>query len=140
MREILFKGQRVDNGQWVYGMPLYGNLDTTITEMQCYINNRHYIIEIKPESIGQFTGMLDKNGNKIFEGDKCKVTFYNHIEKNSELIMNVVFTDGGFALIKEGKITTESVIEDDRTFVPLYYSQRPNEIEIIGNIHENGDK
>ncbi|MDM1073670.1 hypothetical protein HX001_14365 [Empedobacter brevis] len=87
-----------------------------------------------------FTGLLDKNGNKIFEGDKCKVTFYNHIEKNSELIMNVVFTDGGFALIKEGKITTESVIEDDRTFVPLYYSQRPNEIEIIGNIHEDGDK
>ena len=41
MREIGFRCQRVDNGEWVYGMPIYGNLDTTFTEMQCYINNRY---------------------------------------------------------------------------------------------------
>lgn len=70
MREIEFKGQRVDNGKWVHGMPIYGNLDTTFTEMQCYINNRHYIIEIKPESIGQYIGHKDKNNVKIFENDR----------------------------------------------------------------------
>ena len=41
MREIGFRCQRVDNGEWVYEMPIYGNLDTTFTEMQCYINNRY---------------------------------------------------------------------------------------------------
>ena len=41
MREIGFRCQRVDNGEWVYRMSIYGNLDTTFTEMQCYINNRY---------------------------------------------------------------------------------------------------
>lgn len=65
MREILFKGKRVDNGEWVYGflVKMWGQYH--IVDQ----NNENSAYMIEPETVGQYTGLCDKNGKKIFEGD-----------------------------------------------------------------------
>lgn len=71
MREILFKGKRVDNGEWVEGCYVTSDgksfIYMDIVEHYCVIALRWF--EIDPETLCQFTGICDKNGNRIWEND-----------------------------------------------------------------------
>lgn len=67
MREILFKGKRKDNNEWVYGY-LY-RLSERLNPFIMFVNRNAESHEVTPETVSQFTGLTDKNGKKIFEGD-----------------------------------------------------------------------
>lgn len=129
MGEILFRGKRKDNGEWVEGKGIDLNFDVPYILTKEYDCGTGYYmdeLEVIPETVGQYTGLTDKNGKKIFEGDIVQSEIdggaYNKFMFPAGV---VVFENGAFC------------IKDKKEVTPLAsYSPRVN-IEIIGNIHDN---
>lgn len=121
-REILFRGKRVDNGEWVEGDLLHGycaekSTDIASIDISC-------TVEVIPETVGQYTGLTDESGKKIFEGDIVTGLF------NFGLIINSIceFNDGSFGL-KARQCGAEH-------FHP-FTSMCNISYDVIGNIHDN---
>lgn len=121
MREILFRGERIDNGKWVYGYYCHCvpalNSGKTYPAIQQTDDGSLYFREIIPETVGQYTGLTDKNGKKIFEGD---------------LLLNGCDT----YLVRWECGNLEYVLEDSTVSFSMA-CVAPGEIEVIGNIYDN---
>lgn len=131
MREILFRGKRIDNGEWVEG-----NLFVSDTDGRTHILVGTRIItiewEVYQETIGQFTGLTDKNGKRIFEGD---IVIYDNSPYNAycEPQKGVIAWRNGSLSFKYRPWTSvmyRPLCSDD------FFSVK---CEVIGNIHDNPD-
>ena len=130
MREILFRGKQED-GEWVYGWFCPKDLEPStfaVIDTPNIIREKDLLwCEVVPETVGQYTGLTDKNGTKIFEGDIVRAT-QNRIHDECY----VGYENGTFMLYpKNGKIY-------ERTLWEYWYNDW--EVEVIGNIHDNPEK
>lgn len=128
-RKILFRGKRVDNGKWTEGYFFKSWYKAFL--LWGMTGDSPNMEEVTPEAIGQFTGLYDKNGNKIFEGDIVKIVGDSNNDdwKNVNYIAQIVFFDGGFCAI-DG--TT-----DNYSFRRYSLSRCEFDLEVIGNIYDN---
>lgn len=90
-REILFRGKRIENGEWVYGSLVLWydgsiSIETGVYDAPMYA--------VDPATIGQYTGLIDKNGKRIFEGDVMGFDAYGFHYKGV-----VSFVDGNFCVM-----------------------------------------
>lgn len=104
MREILFRGKRTNNGEWVEGYYVYRGEEYSTVDTYAHFIVGHDMCgliwyEVIPESVSEFTGLTDKNGKKIFEGDIVDVKYnvnYVGIAAERKGLFVVVFDNGCF--------------------------------------------
>ena len=172
MREILFRAKRTDNGEWAESRTILENISESDDKTYCigarqsadlYFDAHDNIVaaettgeclfyDCDPETIGQYTGLTDKNGKKIFEGDIVKQTFEKTvatiaIDWGADEYEDLYGEDVGAVVIIPSKgvciknpvihreVNGETTQHGERA--RMYKTVCSGRCEVIGNIHDN---
>lgn len=130
-REILFKAKRTDTGEWVEGTPI----NTHIGVFMCFDENTHYcsqygymeideIVKMIPETLCQYTGLTDKNSQKIWENDICII--HSSFIDEEDGYFAVEWDDEGARFVLYGDGLTVD-----------FDNYHGHECEVIGNVFDN---
>ena len=129
MREIKFRGKRLDNGEWVVGSYIEAeNRDLSIAHQIVPYESGEAVREVDPVTVGQYTGLKNKNGREIYEGDILKS------ERDGRLYVVKFWSGMFYASVEEcnkgvyGGFPLHALTENEESGY---------ECDIIGNIHDN---
>lgn len=125
MREIKFRGKRLDNGEWVYG-------SLVILNSCCFIFNDECRAEVDPATVGQYWRTI--NGKELFDGDIFR------FKVGDEYIVRIVrYSEekAAFCLVNPSMLKDEKWMEIEQTPNVSWWQKFVKDIEIIGNIHYN---
>ena len=125
MREILFRGKRIDTGEWVYGDLVHSvdfGEDGLFDIIQIWAKDADLPV-VYPETIGQYTGFTDMNGVNIFTGDIVEIE-----DDGRKIRREIVFSQGSFQFHRSGGLAPMRYnLKDSNTFNGI----------IIGNVSDN---
>ena len=138
MREILFRGKRLDNGEWVEGwyqpettIKHWDGIQETVGVTIAYKVEDGFLEDtlVDPPTVGQYTGLKDKNGKRIFEGDIIQYYERQFCGKDTPVCDVVAYTEGGFAV--------KSYFLNNWLWDSVHGNIQLRDVEVIGNIHDN---
>lgn len=151
MRDILFRGKRIDSGDWVYGF--YAHIpcgrfgkDEHLIQQIKKDGKIGILVDVDPDTVGQYTGLTDRIGVKIFEGDIVKLLAFDDEEKylfevkfgKCGGVQNVLHDVGyiGFYLASINSTAKQYDSFGLRNDI-LYWVNEKFSISVIGNVHDN---
>ena len=130
IREVIFRGKRADSGEWVEGDLLQTKYHSGHIEYQIMpqtpVSSAYPVLS---ETVGQYTGLTDRNGKKIFEGDICRFKRFNDIHVG-EIVFNV--TTASFVMRYQSIVGAYGEKATQKMLLSVC-----DDIEVIGNIHDN---